>query len=298
MTGGTGLVGRDIADLLRQEATVELTVVSRLAPTGSSVHQQWISFDLGAGEPLPLEYLDGVDILVHGAAQLRHADPADHIAAARLNFLATTEIFARAVDAGVRKIVYLSGLNFLRRPLAPLIDESHPVGPQAPYAMGKLWGELALQSAVAGTTTIPVCLRITSPVPEKAWQLHDTVLRRWIAAAHAGHPVVLFGQGGRQQDYVVTRDVARAVWLAIAGSKGGVFNIASGSTASNAEVARLIASRYDVPLEYHGVDPQEKDAWNVSIARARYALGYEPTLSSLDAIRTLITDSHPFARKQ
>lgn len=289
VTGGTGLVGRDIVRRLLRQGNVELVLVSRHQPPSQTGRVTWIQHDLSSGQQIPDRLFDGVDYLVHGAAHLAHASGGDYLAAARLNFSATTELYAKAINSGVRKIVYLSGLNFLRRPLNPSIDEAHPVGPDTPYAIGKIWGELALSSLLEGSKTVPVALRITSPIPRNVAELHDTVLRRWILAARAGEPLVVFGRGSRCQDYVSTQDIAEAIWGSLNGDGCGIFNIASGTPTSNAEVARLIAARYDVPVEHRGVDAQEHDVWNVSIDRARKILGYNPSMSSLDAIRALIS---------
>ena len=232
--------------------------------------------------------LSGATRMEHGAAHLQHASREDYLAAAQLNFSRTAELYAQAVAHGVRKVVYLSGLNFLRKPLQPCIDEAHAVGPANPYALAKLWGEYALFAVLRGSSTVPVALRVSSPVPRSVEELHDTVLRRWITTARSGGAVVVFGRGRRQQDYVSTQDVAAAVNRVLRTNAEGVFNIASGDPRSNAEVAALIAGKYGVPVEFEGEDEQDSDAWNISIERAARVLGFAPRLSSLDAIRALM----------
>lgn len=288
MTGGTGLVGREIVRHLRGSEDIELAVISRKPPVRQYARVNWFQHDLSSGLPVPDELFEGVECVVHGAAHLGHSGPDDYLAASRLNFSATTELYEKAVKHGVRKIVYLSGFNFLKKPLQPCIDETHEVGPATPYALGKLWGEYALFAMLKDSTTIPLALRITSPVPRSVDELHDTVLKRWIVAARSGRSLVVYGLGGRRQDYVSTKDVAMAVSNAIRGDVSGVFNIASGEPVSNIDVARLVAQKYGVRIEHQGVDTQEEDVWNVSVERARHDLGFLPSMSSLDSIRALI----------
>jgi len=228
------------------------------------------------------------DCVVHGAAHLPHLKIDDYVAASRLNFSVAADIYQKSVSHGVKKVVYLSGLNFLKKPLASLIDEEHAIGPVTPYALGKLWGELALFSMLKDSATVPVALRITSPIPRRVEELHETVIKRWIAAARKGHSVVVYGQGGRRQDYVSTLDVATAVEHAIRRDVNGVFNVASGNPVSNFEVASVIASMYGVGVEFHGVDNEENDVWNVSIERSHRVLGFSPSRTSLDSIREMI----------
>lgn len=288
VTGGTGLIGRAVVDHLKACEGISLQVVSRYPPSNPSADIRWFQHDLSSDLPVPDALLKGVNCVVHGAAHLRHVGADDYVAASRLNFAATADLYRKAVDHGVEKVVYLSGLNFLKKPLAPRIDESHEVGAETPYALGKLWGELALFSMLKDAAAIPVALRITSPVPSRVEELHETMLKRWILAARAGRPLVVYGGGGRRQDYVSTRDVAVAVESAIRVNHPGVFNIATGQPVSNLDVARLIARRYGVKIEFSGVDQDEEVAWNVSVERARSDLGYIPSGSSLDTILALI----------
>lgn len=288
VTGGTGLVGRDIVAHLLGDADTEVIVVSRRPPAFRAENLRWHEHDLSSFAPLPDVLFDDVDCLVHGAAHLQYGSRGDYLAAAQLNFSRTTELYAQAVAHGVRKAVYLSGFNFLSKPLQSCIDEAHAVGPVNPYALAKLWGETALFGVLRGSSTIPVALRISSPVPRRVEELHDTVLRRWISTARNGRAVVVFGRGGRRQDYVSTQDVAEAVSRVQRKDAEGVFNIGSGDPRSNAEVASLIAETYAVPVEFEGEDEQDGDTWNISIERAARIFGFVPRFSSLDAIRALM----------
>lgn len=288
VTGGTGLVGHAVVERLRDCGDMQLDVISRHPPLHSDSDVNWCKYDLCAESPLPDELFAQVDCVVHGAAHLPHLGLDDYVAAARLNFSVAAEIYQKSVNHGVKKVVYLSGLNFLKKPLANLIDEEHAVGPVTPYALGKLWGERSLFAMLRDSVTVPVALRITSPIPRRIEELHDTVIKRWIDAARKGHPVVVYGQGGRRQDYVSTLDVATAVERAIRHDVSGVFNVASGNPVSNFEVATVIASRYGVGVEFHGIDNEENDVWNVSIERSRRILGFSPSRSSLDSIREMI----------
>ena len=288
VTGGTGLVGRAIVERLSQSEDIVLDVVTRHPPVHSHPGVNWYQYDLSDGLSLPNDLFASVDCVIHGAAHLRHQEADDYVKASRLNFAVTTEIYQKSVEHGVKKVIYLSGLNFLRKPLEEVIDEEHPVGPATPYAIGKLWGELALFSMLRNTPTSAVALRITSPIPNSVDELHETVIKRWVAEARMGHPIVIYGRGDRMQDYVSTLDIAAAVENAIRHHVKGVFNIASGNPVSNLDVAMTIATRYGVSVEFHGVDHEEHDVWNVSLARSRRTLGYFPSMSSMDCIRKLI----------
>ena len=248
----------------------------------------WHQCDLCGGLPVSEDFIAEIDYVIHGATHIRHNDAADYMAASIVNFGVAADIYRKSVKHGVKKVIYLSGMNFLRKPLESLITEDHAVGPVTPYALAKLWGEISLFAMLKHSPTTPVALRITSPIPRTVEELHETVIKHWVTKARAGQSVLIFGHGSRKQDYVSTHDVAAAVESSIRCDVSGIFNIASGSPVSNLEVASTIASRYGVGVEFHGVDSEEGDVWNVSIARAQRELAYSPSQSALDCMRELV----------
>ncbi len=291
ITGGTGLIGQALLKNLLLNDDLTLVVLSRRPSPFTHKKIIWHQVNLCDQEILLDQLLESVDCVIHGAAQLQHQNSSDFLASAYLNFSFTTLLFKKAVEYKIEKLIYLSGFNFLRKPLSSVITETHPIGPTTPYAISKYWGEIALFAVTKDSNTAAVSLRITSPLTCKAADLHDTVIKKWIVAAENKQPLIVFGQGSRLQDYVSTIDIARAIVLAVRMDANGVFNIASGSPISNIDVANLIAARYGVEIEHYGTDPEDGDIWKVSITKACEVLGYIPTWSSEDCIRKLLADS-------
>jgi nucleoside-diphosphate-sugar epimerase len=108
-----------------------------------------------------------------------------------------------------------------------------------------------------------------------------------IENALSDRPLVLYGEGSRRQNYVDVRDIASAIEKCISTRQGGIFNIGGMSSISNKELAetciRCLGSQS--VIEYAGKpDPEEGINWEVSIAKARKLIGYEPALSIEDSI--------------
>ena len=289
ITGGTGLVGNAIVLRLLRNGHEVVVLNRRPLPLQLSAATQ-VHCDFAAENFSDvLRGIKRVDVLVHAAAEInepQHFSDCQHTIA--VNMIAWQKLLEWAARAGISKVIAISTLNFLQRPLKSPVTESHAIGASTGYAMSKLWQEklMFLWSADCGTSA--AALRISSPVPASYIKLPKTVLRIWAEAALAGNPLRVFGNGSRSQDFVGLDDIASAVELAIwTNAAEGVFNIASGNPISMAQTASLMAAPRKSKILFEGADPLEDECWNISIDRAKQNLGYLPTQDSAGVIETL-----------
>ncbi|HKA08440.1 MAG TPA: NAD(P)-dependent oxidoreductase [Gemmataceae bacterium] len=288
LTGGTGLVGTDILSRLVED-NYEVISLSRRPPIAAWRQVNWIEADLAANHLQILNTLPAVDHVVHAAAAREAVTDADVAQLSTVNIAFTDALFDWAAAKRVATVVYISGFNFLRRPLAAVIDENHPVDPRTPYAASKLRGEVALAEHASQEHFRGVSLRVSSPVPQTYDLLHNTVLKTWIDQARQRGPVTVHGGGERTQDFVATMDVAAAVVLALENSAAsGLYNIASGTSVSMLDLAHLIAARWRGPVVFEGTDVNEGERWNISIDKARGGVRYRPQFNSRSAIERLL----------
>jgi UDP-glucose 4-epimerase len=287
LTGGTGLVGPDVLGGLIREGYEVVCLSRRPPPPAPAVN--WVGADLADDPEGVLASVPAVDLVVHAAAA-RAGPPGDELGyLRRVNMAFTEALFAWAGVRRAAAVVYLSGFNILRRPLAPVIDESHPLAPTTPYAVTKHWGELALAEHAARWGFRGVCLRVSSPVPFAGDRLHETVLKAWIDRARRGEPLTVHGRGERTQDFVATADVGAAVAGALGSPAArGTYNVASGTTLAMRELADLVASRWRAPVRFAGDDPNGDERWNLSIDRARRDFGYRPEHTARAAVERLL----------
>lgn len=283
LTGATGLVGPDLATGLAAAGYAVHCLGRRPPPPGPGV--TWAKADL-TDDPGPiLDAVPDCEFVVHAAAA-RTGEPADlH----PVNVRFTDALFAWAGARRAAAVVYVSGFNVLRRPLAPVITEDHPVGPTTAYGETKLAGERLLIGHADRAGFRPVTLRLPSPVPFAYDRLHATVLKAWIDRARAGQPLVVHGRGERAQDFVATTDAAAAVVAALERPAArGIYNVASGTMLTMRELAELIAARWPVPVRLEGDDPNAGERWNIAIDRARADLGYQPRYTARGAVERLV----------
>jgi nucleoside-diphosphate-sugar epimerase len=113
------------------------------------------------------------------------------------------------------------------------------------------------------------------------------ILSVFVRRALAGEPLEVAGEGSRAQDYVDVRDAADAAVACLEAGATGVFNVAAGRAVTNVDLARRCVEVLDSASAVrlgHVPDPEEGVRWEVSIARAAGAFGYEPRRSLEESI--------------
>lgn len=291
LTGGTGLIGPDIAEELAKKSC-EVYVLTRRVPRQYAANVKWIIEDMYNCSDKFFAELPEVDAVVHAGAAVRAASDEDEFSLYRRVNMEFSERLFRWCGASKNctSVIYISTLNFLQKPLEKMIVETSPIAPTTLYGIGKFWGERALfHYAMSDVKYRAVSLRVSSPVAAVYGRLHDTVVKKWIGCALAKQAITVFGKGARTQDFVATSDVAQAVSKALFQNEvEGIYNIAAGTSISMLELAEVIAARLDGRIMHVGRDAYEEDRWNISIEKAKREMGYRPRYTSTDIVNKLL----------
>jgi UDP-glucose 4-epimerase len=279
VTGGAGFIGSHVVDrLLAGGHTVAVAddlsagAVENL-PVGVALHRCSILHE-DTGEALA-----GTEAVVHAAAQTSVAgavgDP-EHDAAT--NILGTVRMLAAAARAGVRRFLYISSAAVYGNNAPLPAAENGPLSPASPYGLSKLAGEQYVR-LLAGLSGMEwTVLRLANVYgPRQSTRGEAGVIARWCAAAAAGAPILLHGDGSQTRDFVYVADVAEAVArsLEMPAAAGWCINIGTGrETALRQVLDHLLGP---------GAQPQPGPARPGDIARsvletrtARTVLGWEP----------------------
>lgn len=294
LTGATGFVGAAIAAHLADKGwtVVGLHGGRRGGRPGRGAVLDEVIADVGdpAATADLADRVQACDFVVHAAACLDMRLTATDVA--RVNCLGMQNMLALAQRWGSRKFVFLSSVPVIGRPLHLPVTEQHPVAPRTAYHASKLFGEQLVQLAAQSGAMAGTSLRLTAPVGPG---LPKGRLLAMLAIRALRHqPLALSGTGLRRQNYVDVRDVACAVEGCLTRDVSGIFNVAGASAISNLELAgRCISqSRSRATIEFNGApDPEEGFDWDVSIARARTELGYEPRYGVDEAIAAAMAEA-------
>lgn len=177
-------------------------------------------------------------------------------------------------------LIYASSCSVYSKISSTPWSELTAIMPDNLYSISKFVGELLFYMEYQ-TKKMPVTiLRINAPygIDNRI----KTVVNIFLERALAGEPLLLYGTGNREQDFLYVKDVAYAFWQAFQKQKFGIYNIASGKTITMRELAELIVSLTDSKSEiiYSGnKDPQENVNVSIEISKAENELGFIPQYS-------------------
>jgi UDP-glucose 4-epimerase len=248
ITGGAGLVGSHIADLLVRESNPEIIVFDNfvrgrkenLAWAMANGRIQIVNGDI-RDTKLVREAMQGVELVFHQAA-IRITQCAEEPRLA-LEVLAdgTFNVLEAAVAAKVKKVVAASSASVYG--LAeefPTTEKHHPYNNRTLYGAAKVFNEGLLRSFHEMHGLDYVALRYFNVYGPRMdiYGAYTEVLIRWMERIAAGQPPLILGDGNQTMDFIYIEDVARANMLAAkANVSDEVFNVASGVETSLNDLA-------------------------------------------------------------
>ncbi len=225
--------------------------------------------------------LDGVTHVFHLAAQagVRKSWGRDFQTYSVNNIEATQVLLEACTDRALHRFVYASSSSVYgdEAPI-PMREDAVP-HPVSPYGVTKLAAEHLCHLYHAAYGVPAVSLRYFTVYGPR--QRPDMAFHRFLRAAIAGEPIVVYGDGGQTRDFTYVGDaVAATLAAADRGEPGAVYNIGGGARVSINEVLELVARCTGRPLTIRREPPQRGDMRDTyaDTSRARAALGFTPTV--------------------
>ncbi len=254
VTGPTGEIGRSLLDQLdRDPAVAVVRGMARGAFDPAAAGLEKVEYRRGdILDPAALALLfDGADVVVH----LAFAIFGDREQARRINLEGSREVFAGAVAAGVKRLVYTSSVAAygFHRGAPRLLSEEDPAHGSRDfyYSAQKAELELALAEALAGSGVEAYVFRPSIVAGPRAPML----LRQTVKAARLGDPVPalrrlagrlplpapVLPDGGVPVQLVHHDDVATALAAAVNGAGApGPYNLAAEGEVGISDIAAAL----------------------------------------------------------
>lgn len=310
VTGATGNIGTSLVELLGRDDAVEAVVgLTRRPPDWHPPKTRWVSADLAHDDLAPV--LAGADVVVHLAWIFQPTH--DPLRTWRTNVLGSLRLFEAVAAADVGGLVHASSVGaYAPGPQTGRVDESWPTHalPTAAYGREKSYLERALDSFEPAHPDIRVARlrpgfifkRTSAPEQRRLFAgplLPGRLMRPGMV------PVVPDLPGLRLQT-LHTVDAAEGFRRAALGEARGAFNLAAEPVVDARGLAELFDARL-VRLPRRAVRAAVAAAWHLhaipaspqlldlalslpamDTRRARTELGWEPTHSSMDALRDFL----------
>ena len=291
VTGGTGLIGRQVVELLvNAGASVKIVSLDRIQVNARAehVHGDLTDFDLCREVTRDMEFVFHL-AGIKGSAKVSETHLASH-------FVPTLMFNANVLEASrlnrVRKVVYTSSIGAYAN--AEVFKEGEPGNfadaPMDFAGWAKRMAELQVHAYKVqyGLDTFAVVRpsNVYGPGdnfdPENAMVV-PTLMHR---IRNKEDPVVVWGDGSAVRDIVYSRDVAEGAVLALHhGTKGRYVNLGAGRGYSIRELIETLHSF--LPFNYR-FDPSKPSGFPkrvMDISLARELIDYNPTTSLADGLK-------------
>lgn len=314
---GTALLRRLQTELSRHPGSLELTGISRRPPDTSRepyTGVSWRLLDIGREQDQPLleEALRGVDAVVHLAWQIQPNRDLEQLY--RTNVAGTRNVLAAARTAGVKQVVCASSVGaYSKAPKDRRMDESWPTAGMAGshYSRHKAEQEKLLDEFAAAEPGIAVARLRPALIfqPEAGSEIGRYFLGRLLPRLLPGRLriPILPAPDSLIFQAVHADDVADAYWRTLDQRASGAFNIAAEPVLDPQELARILGARRILPIPMGLLHMLVGLAWHLRLVptdsgwiemaagapvmdtgRARRILGWEPTISSVDAVKAVL----------
>jgi nucleoside-diphosphate-sugar epimerase len=280
VTGGRGKVGRATVDALL--AAGHDVTASDLGPPVFERNEPgraaYVQADLtDAGQAYAV--VRGHDAVIHAAAIPAPGQHPPHVVFHN-NLMATYNAIEAAVRWGLARFVNVSsetapGWFFAERPFLPdyiPVDEEHPLRPQDPYALSKVFGEQLMDAAVQRSDIRCISIR-------PSWvQWEGNIERNLGPLVRGDDDVPSAGFWG----YTDVYDLADALRLAAESDLPGheVFYIAQPDNSTGLPLADMVRRHHGDKIALR--DLPRRDASGISSAKAERLLGWHATRSWRD----------------
>jgi nucleoside-diphosphate-sugar epimerase len=290
VTAGSGQIGRAVCRALQSEGHSVVNVDVRETDVDTERLEfrtvdlpDWQGDVSDAEAVIHLEWSGGVREAIQA--------PSRRFASALTPTVALLEF---AASRGMAVVFASSGAVYRSPDEAPyMVTEDSPLAPGSAYGMMKRMGE-DLVRYFALTHHLPAAsVRIFNAYGP--YGRPTQILSRIAQAIESGTPLRVNGDGEHVRDFVSVKDVAAAIVRLLNQSlnplrwRGDVFNVGSGvGTSMNALIRTVEAvTGAACPVEYGPPVVGEARGLVASVARAQEQLGWVPTVSLADGVRTL-----------
>ena len=302
ITGGAGLIGSHIADLLVAEGIPELVILDNFV-RGRRENLAWamsngrvtvVEGDIRDAKLLR-EVTEGIDLIFHQAA-IRITQCAEEPRLA-IEVLAdgTFNVLEAAVASKVKKVVAASSASVYG--LAeefPTTEKHHPYNNRTLYGAAKVFNEGLLRSFNEMYGLNYVALRYFNVYGPRmdVYGAYTEVLIRWMERIVDGKRPLILGDGKQTMDFIYVDDIARANILAAkANISDAVFNVASGTETSLNDLATSLLKVMNSNLTPEYGPARKVNAVPRRLAEIRNAkdtIGFEARIGIEEGLRRLV----------
>ncbi len=303
VTGGSGLIGSNLVDVLIEEEKVSEVVVVDKHINKRNLSQAAMSGKLKVIEAAVGNVDDwrgafeGINYVYHLAGMLMIEGEENPRSVLENDIAGFLNLLTLATKLGVKKLIFASSIAVYGAPKDPsqLLTEEAPIDTRIMYGATKIVGEVFCRyfHDQYGLDYVSLRYGVTYGPRMGAGQFYQYVITRTLDAIKQGVPLALEkGERDEIQDFTYVGDVVRANIIALKSPvSDDVFNIVSGSQVSFMEVAELVMELKNRRIPILEI-PRQKVIFapirRISGEKAERILNFQATTSLREGVRQFI----------
>ena len=240
--------------------------------------------------------VEDVDVVFHEAALVDVALSVENpVLFNEVNVVGTLNLLRACLGSDVKRFVFASSCAVYGNSEPARKRENMLSKPISPYGVSKLAAEnyVRVFNRLYGLET--VCLRYFNVYgPRQGFpSSYGGVITAFVNRLLKGQPPIIYGDGKQTRDFVHVDDLVMANLLALDSENavGEVFNIASGTTVSVYELAKMLQRITNAErLEPIFAEPRLGDIKHISgdVSKAEELLGFCPKIRLKDGLSRLV----------
>ena len=291
VTGGAGFIGSHVVDGL-VGAGFHVAVVDNLAVGRRENVNQSASFhhvDLCSPELADVFREERPEVVFHLAAQASVIHSVEHPAEdAQTNILGSLNLLEQCRRFRVERVIYSStGGALYGEPEHLPCAESHPVRPLSPYGASKYAVESYLhyyESTIGLKYSVLRYGNVYGPRQDPNGEAG--VVAIFTSRMLEGRPVVIYGDGHQERDFVYVGDVVAANIRALQLTQNDTYNVGTGNgTSVNAVFQRLAQlTHYGKSPNYEPPRPGEVYKVYLDVRKVQEEIGWVPSVNLEDGL--------------
>jgi UDP-glucose 4-epimerase len=290
VTGGAGFIGVNLVHHLCAKGGYDIVVLDNLcAGQPLPVFPSAVRFVRGdiTDKAVLAECMQGVDAVVHLAALSGVVDSiANPQPSFETNVAGSFQLLELARAANVRRFINASTGGALLGEITPPITEKMAPSPLSPYGASKLAVE-GYCSAFAGAYGLSCATLRFSNVYGPRSAHKKSVIASFIKSIIRGEPLVVYGDGTQQRDYLYVGDLVCGIEAVLNRDLTGVYQLGSGQPTTLRTLILILKkiSGWNFQVRYEDWRSGEVRSTWCDIAKAVHAFGYAAPTSLETGLR-------------
>jgi nucleoside-diphosphate-sugar epimerase len=296
ITGGTGFIGRSFVEVLGKAGVdLRITVHDRPSPYAADVAEV-VHADLSSAVDCRTA-CEGMDYVIHAAGSVGNAGTirSNLIAPMAENLVMTVRLLEAASSRCEKILIFSSGTTGYPSYDHPVREEEMWAAPPALVYFGYGWMRRYFELFGEYVSTVsPLQVLVCRPTAiygryDASGHLIPALVKR---ALSGENPLVVWGTGGEQRDFLHVSDMARGCLLMLhKGAAADAVNIGYGKTHTVADVANIImraAGRRATEIIFDDSKPTTIPIRAVDCSKAKELLGFLPGVSLEAGLQDLV----------